>query len=318
MNIERGKAEADEHTHRQHADDATGDDRPAELNDVFGANLDRKAVNQSRRRYLVVLLAWPVLAVVMLSIAGYVVADPQVRGIWVVWCLLALAGVFFSVRAAATLGVVAFLSAVPWIVLAHSHHNRSGSVFLLFAMLPFAPVWLAAARSQLAPAARLQSLLGLSHVRNAIDVSSWSLLPKFRTVQWRLSTQPPVTRYSKNGSTAPALVFRITFPDLVEHAQLLGEQALREKLQTLVLDLADAIGVRLRAGDMVADDLREHGALFVVTFPNPKQANSIQIIGATLRKLIIAHDIRQWRLDAAFMSPDTNNIADLGWQDVGS
>lgn len=224
------------------------------------------------RRLLYSHLAWPMLAVLLIGGVGTLLVRPGLTGAWSVLIALALVGGFLPLAPAIMLGGAAFITAVPFLLVQQSEVQLGGDLFLLMALFPFAPVWLAAARAQQVRATRLHMLLSLPQVRAATDVSEWSLLPRPRAIDRRLRG------LEKSGEQVPAIMIRIRFTRLAAAYDLLGEA----QLQQSVLSLADDLRLLLRAGDVLAEDLRAEGALYVLAFHNPDEQGSLTAI---LRRL---------------------------------
>ena len=228
-----------------------------------------------RRGYHRILLGhliWPMLAVLLIGGIGSLLVPQNLSGIWFVLISLVVSGGFLSLPRAIILGGVIFASATPFLFFMQSDDRLSGELFLLVALLPFAPLFLAVTRAQQIRATRLYMLLNLPQVRAATDVSDWSLLPKPRAIDQRLKSLE-----SSNEKT-PAILLKVYFPRMSEALLLLGEV----QLQQSVLALADDLRLLLRVGDMIVEDIRAQNVLYVLAFHNAETPDSL---GAILRRL---------------------------------
>jgi hypothetical protein len=269
----------------------------------------RQDFAKGHRRLLYEHLAWPVAAVTVHSVAGYLFMPEFFQSIWLAWSLLTLAGAFLSVQRAALLGGLAFVSAMPWMFVEQHTYGINGGVFMVFALLPFAPIWLAAARARQLEATRLHMLLELPQVRAAMTVSDWSLLPNPRVIDRRLRQH--LSEGKRSGKLDPALVFRVRFRNLAQASDLLGER----EMQQLMLRLADALRSTLRAGDMIAEDVRDHGLLYVLAFPNPDYPGSESAIVRRLKPPIDAVGLPGYELQVAAVPEDGRQIYALQWRE---
>lgn len=267
--------------------------------------IKRPDYRRGYRRLLYSHLAWPMLAVLLVGGLGTLLVRPELAGAWTLLIALVLAGAFLSLAPAVMLGGAAFVLAVPFLLTRQSGGQLGGDLFLLLALLPFAPVWLAAARSQQVRATRLHMLLNLPQVRAASDVSEWSLLPRPRAIDRRLQG------LEKSGEQLPAIVLCLRFPRLVEARDLLGEA----QLQQSVLTLADDLRLLLRAGDMIAEDISAQGVLYVLAFHNPEVADSLSAIRRRLAPAFERTGL-ELSLTYALYPEDGRRLHAMQWQPV--
>ncbi len=245
------------------------------------------------------------LAVLLIGGIGGLLVQPELTGAWGVLIALVLVGGFLPLAPAVMLGGAAFVTAVPFLLVRQSEAQLGGELFLLMALLPFAPVWLAAARAQQARATRLHMLLSLPQVRAAMDVSEWSLLPRPRAIDRRLAG------LEGSGEQRPAILLRLRFLRLAEARDLLGAA----QLQQSVLALADELRLLLRAGDLLAEDLSSQGALYVLAFHNPQAEESLTAI---LRRLAPALERTglEHSLSYARYPESGRRLHEVAWQPV--
>lgn len=257
------------------------------------------------RQLLYSHLAWPISAVLLMGIGGMLLVRSELAGAWVLLVLLTLAGAFLSLAKAVVLGGGAFIMIVPVLLMQQAISQLSGDTFLVMMLVPFAPLWLAAARAQQIRATRLHMLLRLPQVRAASDVSDWSLLPRPRAIDYRLQT---LLGTSPN---TPAIIFKVKFVRLQQARDLLGET----QLQYEVLALADALRMLLRSGDLITEDINDQQVLYILAFPNPEAEDSLNAI---LRR--IAPALRQSgfevKVSAANFPQDGNRLFAMIWQPV--
>lgn len=262
------------------------------------------------RRLLYENLMWPMLAVFMLGLIGYLLTPASLKSVWLLWAGLAIIGGFLSIQWAVALGALVFVSAVPWLFTAQPGGGVTGELFLVFALLPFAPLWLAATRAHHIRAARLHVLLELPQVRSAMDVSDWSLMPTPRAIDRRLRQY--LAEQRRSGRNDPALVYRIRFHGVDRAEDLLGT----ENLQELILELANQLRDRLRTGDMIAEDVRNEGVLYVLAFPNPEHPTNEAAVAARLRPLIERLGLPEWEMQVACIPEDGEQVHALQWRSL--
>ncbi|WP_420428294.1 hypothetical protein [Algiphilus sp.] len=258
-------------------------------------------------RTLYAHLAWPMLCVVLLSALGLVLTSAPLHALWIGACLLALSGAFLSPWAAFSVGVGGALALLP--VVLHIHGLGLGSFWVYggYALLPLCPLGLAMTRLYQMRATRLHILLQLPQVQSAMDVSDWSLLPTPRAIDRRI--QQHLAEHHLTGRKEPALVYTIAICALVE-----GDTAHdTSTLQKAVLDLANGLRKTLRTGDMIGEDMRGHGHLYILAFPNPSHSDSEQTIARRLRPLLDTSRIGRWRMAVARVPEDGSQLQRLHW-----
>lgn len=253
-------------------------------------------------------LAWPMSAALVSGLLGYLLMPLHLKQLWLLCTLLSLAGAFLSIPQAAALGGIAFVTATPWLFALQPGGSLTGEVFLVYALIPFTPLWLAATRAHDIRAARLHLLLELPQVRAAMDVSDWSLLPTPRALDRRLRTH---MRQLRNGSRDdPALLFRIGFEHFDRSRDLLGDEA----LQDVVLELSGELRRCIRSGDMMAEDIAGHSVLYVLTFPNPERADSREAILNKIRPVLAGTGLPLRGIDYAYLPQDGERMHGLDWK----
>lgn len=216
----------------------------------------RERVFGLQRRLLRQHMLWPIFAPLMLGLIASFMVSPDYQGPWLVLVVLTVAGGFLKVRTAAVLGMLCFISYGAWLFWTQLQQTVKGSDLILLISMPFAPLWLAAMRAREQKLMHLGALLTLPQVRAAIDISTWSLLPSARALDTRLRETAAAE------IVVPALLIRLYLNDLSQAIELLGEQAVRSE----VMLLANLLREDLRGGDLIAEDLRNHGSLFVLVF----------------------------------------------------
>lgn len=254
-------------------------------------------------------MVWPMLAVASLGGAGAMIVTPDLKGIWIVITLLTMAGGFLAVPYAVALGGAAFISVVPLLITLESVNTLSGEVFLVFALLPFSSLWLSAARAQQVRATRLHMLMRIPHVRAAMDVSDWSLLPRPRAIDRRLRAL--LNECHDSAVPDPALLFRISFPEVKQAADLLGST----QLQQSILDLSDELRIVLRTGDLLAEDIDGHGVLFILAFHNPRAEDSVSAIVRRIRPALNGSGFSV-KLQYGCFPADGTQLHAMQWRDV--
>ena len=268
-------------------------------------NKQRLDYRRGYNRILLEYLIWPMLAVLLIGGIGSLLIPPSISGIWFVLIILMLLGALLSLPGAIILGGVIFISAAPYLFLIQSDDGLSGEVFLLFALLPFAPLFLAVTRSQQIRASRLYMLLNLPQVRAATDVSDWSLLPKPRAIDQRLKS------LEGSDQETPAILLKVYFPRMSGALSLLGET----QLQQSVLALADDLRLLLRVGDMIVEDIRAQNVLYVLAFHNAETPDSL---GTILRRLepALRRTGLELSLSYAFYPEDGKRLYAMEWHSV--
>lgn len=257
------------------------------------------------RQLLYSYLAWPMLAVLLVGGVGTLLVRPELSAAWTIFIALVLSGAFLKLAPAVILGGAVFVTAVPFFLTYQSSAQLSGDVYLLLVLLPFAPIWLAAARVQQVRATRLQMLLRLPQVRAALDVSDWSLLPKPHAIDQRLHAMESA------GGITPAVVMRIHFRLLTQARSLLGES----QLQQSILELADQLRLLLRAGDLITEDIPGQQSLYVLAFSNPEVEGSVD---AFLERLVptLRSPGLSLELEYASYPDDGKRLRELVWHRV--
>lgn len=261
---------------------------------------------QGFRRHLYSRLIWPLLALGITGTIGALLVRPDLKGVWVIVTLLTAIGAFLPLQYAIALGALAFATAVPLLLTQQSLSMLSGEVFLVFALLPFAPVWLSAARAQQLAATRLNMMLSIPRVRAVLDVSDWSLLPRPRVIDRRLREMARA-----GAAPTPALLFRLDFLDMRRVSELLG----RAPVQQAIFDFAGELHSLLRAGDMLTEDIEGQGAMYLLAFHNPDVPDSAR---ALVRRLepVLARSEFAVRLRYARVLEDGTRLWAMQWHDV--
>jgi hypothetical protein len=263
---------------------------------------------QAQKRLLWEYLAWPVVAIALLGLAGYLFIPPATQGPWLVLILLTLAGSLLAIPAAAALGGAAFITYGFWLFGLQLQFGAVGSDIIVLSMMPFAPLWLASLRARQRETIRLDALLQLPQVRAAMEISEWSLLPTARAIERRLGVH---LAEQVPGFEAPALIFRLIIPAISRNIEVLGER----EMQQAIMRLADDLRATLRIGDMIAEDLREHAVLYILAFPNPANPNEDSLIrrmGQTLAR----SELARIDLSLAHIPQDGVHMHTLRWHPI--
>lgn len=257
-----------------------------------------------QRRLLNEHMAWPVASLLSLGLIASFMIGPGYLGPWAVLVALTIVGGFANVQTAAALGVLAFISYGTWMFWVQLQHGITGGDFIILAFMPFAPLWLAAMRARQRDLMHLDALLTLPQVRAAMDVSTWSLLPSARALDLRLQA------HLGDGTNVTAVVlFRIDLLNLEQSIALLGDRVVRGE----VMQLANMLREKLRVGDLIAEDLKHHGNLYVLTFPNPRDVDPVTI----LRRLLPALSASELRVAVQYaqIPEDGTRMYALTWHD---
>ncbi len=215
---------------------------------------------QSDYRIFLNFLMWPLLAVFTIGITTYSILLPAYKGEWLILFTLLLSGVFFSIPAAATVGSLTFITYSLWLFSTQLDGNLTASHFILLAFMPFAPIFLSATRLKIVDIMHLATLLELPQVRASMHISPWSLLPSHRALELRLKQH---IKECEDNET-PAVLVKFSFFELEKLVDLLGENILLHEIK----EIADELRAKLRAGDMIAEDITDHSTLYVIAFPN--------------------------------------------------
>lgn len=267
--------------------------RPRQWNEVVSV----------QRRLLREHMLWPITAVISLGIVASAVIAPTSQIAWGVLVLITLAGGLLSVQFAAALGGTAFVSYGTWMFWSQLEYGIGGGQFIMLAFMPFAPLWLAAMRARQRELMHLDALLTLPQVRAAIDISSWSLLPTARALDQRLQAHLALP-----GQQAPAVLLRLRFATLEQARQLLGQRSVRNE----VMRLANILREQLRIGDLIAEDVSNHGSLYVLAFPNPQWPDSLAVVR---RLLPVLHDSElEFSIDFASVPQDGDRLHLINWR----
>ncbi|MHA7833222.1 MAG: hypothetical protein ACX94A_01945 [Algiphilus sp.] len=259
------------------------------------------------RRTLYTHLAWPMLCVALLCALGMALTSAPLHALWISACLLALCGAFLSPWPALTLGIGGAVALLPVLLNIHSLGLATHWVYGGYALLPLSPLGLSMTRLYQMRATRLHILLQLPQVQSAMDVSDWSLLPTPRAIDRRI--QQHLDEHHLTGRKEPALVYTIAICALAEGDALSDTST----LQKAVLDLANRLRRTLRTGDMIGEDMRGHGHLYILAFPNPAHADSEQTIARRLRPLLDTSRIGRWRMAVARVPEDGSQLQRLHW-----
>lgn len=250
-------------------------------------------------------LAWPISAVLLLGVGGMLLVRNELAGAWVLLVLLTLSGAFLPLARAVMVGGASFIIVVPLLLMRQATSQLSGDMFLVMMLVPFAPVWLAAARAQQIRATRLHMLLRLPQVRAASDVSDWSLLPRPRAIDYRLQT------LLRTAPSTLAIVLKVNFLRLQQARDLLGETQLQQE----VLALADALRMLLRSGDIITEDINGQQVLYILAFPNPEAEDSLNAIVRRIAPALHSSGF-EVAVAAATFPQDGSRLHAMTWQPV--
>ena len=255
-------------------------------------------------RLLLLHLIWPVLAVGLIGGLGALLIPKDYLHIWLVAVLMTLLGAFIPLRWALALSSFVFVSYGTWLLWQVQLWGVGTERLLLLAYLPFAPLWLGALRFRTQRLIHLDALLTLPQVRAAMNISPWTLLPSARALDERLNQH---LRSQPEGQTYPAFLVRIHFPRLQDEIDLLGE----EDVQAAIAEVADGLRNTLRTGDWIAENLKDHGYLYALIFPNPYNPD----YAAILRRLRPVFDNISLRhtIDYAVIPDDGDRLHNIHW-----
>jgi len=259
------------------------------------------------RRTLYAHMAWPIAAVIVLFALGLLLVPPAMLTVWSGGALLALAGAFLSIQIAIVLGITGALTLLPVLLNLQAQGMANDLVYAAFALLPLCPLALAITRSHQARATRLHILLQLPQVQSAMDVSDWSLMPTPRALDRRIRQH--LAEHHVTGRKEPALVYYIAFRALEQSRELMGMST----MQKAVLDLANGLRQTLRTGDMIGEDMRGHGHLYILAFPNPEFAENEQAIANRVRPVLERSQIGMWHMAVARVPEDGSQLQRLHW-----
>lgn len=259
------------------------------------------------RRTLYAHMAWPIAAVATLFALGFLLMPPTMTGLWTGGALMAAAGAFLSVPMAIVLGVSGCLSLLPVLLDLQAQGQANSLLYTAFALLPLCPLCLAVARCYQARATRLHILLQLPQVQAAMDVSDWSLMPTPRALDRRIRQH--LAEHHITGRKETALVYYIAFRALEQSRELLGMST----MQKAVLDLANGLRQTLRNGDMIGEDMRGHGHLYILAFPNPEFNDNETAIADRVRPLLENSQIGMWHMAVARIPEDGSQLQRLHW-----
>lgn len=265
---------------------------------------------QAQKRLLWEHLAWPVVAIALLGLAGYLFIPSAIQGPWLVLTLLTLAGSLLAIPAAAALGGAAFITYSFWLFGLQLQFGALGSDIIVLSMMPFAPLWLATLRARQRETTRLDALLQLPQVRAAMEISDWSLLPTARAIERRLGAH---LAEQVPGFENPALIFRLSIPAISRNVEVLGER----EMQQAIMRLADDLRAMLRIGDMIAEDLREHAVLYIMAFPNPANPDKDSLI-RRLDQTLTRSELARIDLSLAHIPQDGVHMHSLNWHPISS
>jgi uncharacterized membrane protein YccF (DUF307 family) len=143
-------------------------------------------------------------------------------------------GAVLGVTGAMVVGSLAFFVLGLWLCASQLEQGLEGIRFLILALTPFAPLWLAALRERQRETSRLDALLKLPQVRASMDISDWSLLPMARVIDRRLAQHEAE---QKSGEFAPVWIWRFRLTRFDEELELFGSR----EMQHRVMGLADGL-----------------------------------------------------------------------------
>jgi len=251
-------------------------------------------------------MIWPMLAVFIIGLSSYSILLPAYKGEWLILFSLLFFGTFLSIPTAAVIGSITFITYSIWLFYTQLDDNLTASHFILLAFMPFTPILLSATRLKVLDVIHLATLLELPQVRAAMNISDWSLLPSNRALELRLRQHIEENK----GTDIPAIIVRFRFQGLEKSIELLGESVVLHEVKAM----ADNLRTRLRSGDMIAESIEDHSALYVLAFPNPKS----DYLHAILHHLYpVMEDLEfQCEMDMAIAPRDGDALFNITWHEV--
>lgn len=133
--------------------------------------------------------------------------------------------------------------------------------------------------------------------------SSWSALPSASALDRRLQENKTPE------ASAPAVLIRLYLDNLSQAINLLGEQAVHGEVTLLVNRLRE----NLRKGDLLSEDLTNHGSVFALLFSKPRTSDP----DAILRRLRSALALTELNvvLQYALVPSDGTRMRGITWHD---
>lgn len=277
-----------------------------------GAQMRRGSLVQTSKSFSRSLmprdLISPFLAVMVLSAIGLALIRPEHTVLWWVATLLILSGAFLSVFWGAMVGLILIASALPWIFLTSQEIFFRAEILLVIAVFPLLPLFFAAARMSQEQTSILKMLLDIPQVRASLDVSDWSLLPTPRALDRRLMLHAEEQR--RMGRIIPAILFKIEFQNIEKSGFLLGEV----QLKLMTAELCDKMRGTLRKGDMITEDMRTRGQIYILTFPNPEFPNNLEVLTRKISSILDQSTLPKCRLFHAICPDDGERFNLMNWK----
>lgn len=264
-------------------------------------------VPKDYRKFIHSDMTWPALAVIVLGVVGFPLVSLDYRFLWIMATGLVLVGSFLPPVIGALTGLVMLVGAIPWFVLSFQGQLFQEEVFVALALFPALPLFLGAARLASRQGAQLKMLIDIPEVRASMDVSDWSLLPTPRALDRRLQLHNEEQR--RREKMIPAILFRITIENPKKTSVILGEDHLREMVASLSMDLRNA----LRRGDMITEDVRISGNIYILTFPNPEYPDNETVLCRKVTSVLRKQTLPPWRLASAVIPKDGERLQTLRW-----
>lgn len=275
------------------------------------ASLNNPAVNMlgmARRATLPKDIIWSVLAIIVLTLIGLALIRAEYIFLWCVASLLVLLGAFLSVFWGAVVGIILILTALPWILLTSQEIFFRGETLIILAIFPILPLFLSAARVAQEQTSLLKMLLEIPQVRASLDVSDWSLLPTPRALDRRLMLH--AEEHERIGRDVPAILFKIEFNDIHHSGMLLGET----QLQLMTVEICDKMRKALRKGDVITEDMRIRGQIYILTFPNPDFPNNLEALTKKIVSILNLSSLPTWTLYHAVYPADGKHFNRMNWR----
>jgi len=275
---------------------------------TYGEKIERAwdRFRQPDYRAFFEFMVWPILAVFIIGLSSYTIILPAYKGEWLILFSLLFFGTFLSIPFAAVIGSITFITYGIWLFYTQLDNNLTASHFILLAFMPFTPILLSATRLKVLDVIHLATLLELPQVRAAMNISDWSLLPSNRALELRLRQHI----HENEGKDIPAVLVRFRFKEIEKSIELLGESVVLHEVKAM----ADNMRKRLRSGDMIAESIGDHSALYVLAFPNPKSAYQ----DAILHHLYpVMEDLEfHCEMDMAIIPRDGDALFTMTWHSV--